>query len=124
MATYKQPCIQCNEMIERNSHLCPKCGSRSPFGFKCPACFRQIERGNAVCSGCGKPTTVACPICGGQTFVGSDKCDACGKSLMIRCENKRCEELQWFQNIKCTLCGKSIKKAHKQVKAMTKGGHS
>ncbi|MDR2562116.1 MAG: zinc-ribbon domain-containing protein, partial [Holophagales bacterium] len=55
MATYKQPCVHCGEMIERDSRLCSKCGSRSPFGFQCPACFKPIARGNAVCSGCGRP---------------------------------------------------------------------
>jgi len=118
LATYKQPCVHCGGMIERDSRLCSKCGSRSPFGFQCPTCFKPIVRGNAVCSGCGRPLVTTCPICGGQTFVGSDKCDACGKSLMIRCENQRCGELQFFENTKCTACGKVIKKADKQIKAM------
>jgi len=40
---------------------------------------------------------------------------------MIRCENKRCGELQFFENTKCTMCGKVIKGAEKQIEAM-KGG--
>ena len=122
MATYKQPCIHCNAMLERDSRFCPKCESRSPFGFQCPTCFKPIERGDSVCSGCGRTLTTACPVCGRQTFVGGEKCDACGKLLMIRCENKRCGELQFFENTKCTACGKPIKKAGKQVEAMIKGG--
>jgi len=119
MATYKQPCIHCGEMIERDCRLCSKCGSRSPFGFQCPNCLKTVVRGNAVCSGCGRPLTAACPFCNAQTFVGSEKCDACGKSVMIRCENKRCEHLQFFENKKCTVCGKPIKDAKKQL---SKGG--
>jgi predicted RNA-binding Zn-ribbon protein involved in translation (DUF1610 family) len=63
-----------------------------------------------------------CPYCGGQTFVGSERCDACGQTLMIRCESKRCAELQFFENQKCTACGKPIKKASKQIEQIKKGG--
>jgi hypothetical protein len=56
-----------------------------------------------------------CPFCNGQTFVGSEICDVCGKSLMIFCENNRCREPQFFENLKCTVCGKAIKKAYKQL---------
>jgi RNA polymerase subunit RPABC4/transcription elongation factor Spt4 len=121
MASYKQPCVHCGEFIERDARLCPKCGSRSPFGYHCPSCLKEIQKGQAVCAGCGRPLTVTCPICGGQTFAGGDKCDACGKSLLIRCENKRCGEPQFFENVKCTVCGKAIKTAQKQIEAM-KGG--
>jgi RNA polymerase subunit RPABC4/transcription elongation factor Spt4 len=123
MATYKQPCINCGEMIERDSRFCARCGSNSPFGSQCPTCFKPIMRGNVVCSGCGRPLTILCPICNRQTFVGEDRCDACGKSLMIRCENKLCGGLQFFENTKCTLCGKTIKKAKKQIEAMKLGGY-
>jgi len=115
VATYKQPCIHCGEMIERDSRLCPKCASISPFGHQCPSCLKSVERGHAVCSGCGRALTTVCPLCNGQTFVGSEKCDACGKSLMVCCENKRCEQLQFFENTKCTACGKPIKNAKKQL---------
>ena len=118
MATYKQPCIHCGEMIKRDSRFCAKCGSRSPFGFQCPACFKPIQRGDKLCGGCGKPLVTVCPVCGGQTFAGSDKCDACGRSLMIRCDNTRCGELQYFEIRKCTICGKTIKSAGKQIDAM------
>jgi predicted nucleic acid-binding Zn ribbon protein len=97
-------------MVERDAHNCPKCASRSPFGYHCPTCLKPIERGNAVCSGCGRPLVTTCPFCGGQTFVGCERCDACGQTLMIRCESKRCGELQFFENAKCTVCGKPIKK--------------
>jgi len=106
----------------RDSRLCPKCGSRSPFGFLCPVCLKPVERSDAVCSGCGRSVYTSCPVCGGQTFAGSSECDACGKHLMIRCENKRCGELQFFENTKCTACGKTIKKANKQIDNLKKGG--
>jgi RNA polymerase subunit RPABC4/transcription elongation factor Spt4 len=121
MATYKVPCIHCGEMVERDAHNCPKCGSRSPFGYHCPTCLKPIKRGNAVCSGCGRPLATTCPYCNGQTFVGGERCDACGQTLMIRCESKRCGELQFFENTKCTVCGKPIKKAAKQIEKGTPG---
>ncbi|MDR1954829.1 MAG: zinc ribbon domain-containing protein [Candidatus Methanoplasma sp.] len=110
MATYKQPCIHCGEMIERDSHYCSKCASSSPFGFQCPTCLKPIQRGDARCTGCGRSLTVACPACKAMTFVGSEKCDSCGGSLMKRCMDKRCGKPQFFENTKCTICGKKIKK--------------
>ena len=121
MATYKQPCMQCGQMIERDSRLCPKCGTRTPFGYQCPNCFKPIQRDNAVCSSCGRTLTTACFYCGQQTFVGVDKCEACGRSLMIYCENKLCGEPQFFEIAVCTVCGKPIKKARKQIENMRKG---
>ena len=120
MAIYKQPCIQCGEFIERDSRLCPRCATRTPFGYHCPNCQREIERGYAVCSACGKPLMTTCPFCEQQTFIGSEKCDACGESLMIMCENKRCGLPQWFENTKCTCCGKAIKKAKQQIEKRKK----
>ena len=108
MATYKQPCIHCGEFVDRDVRLCPKCGSRSPFGYQCPTCLKSIEKGQALCSGCGRPLNVACPTCGRQTFV-DERCEVCGAGLMIKCENKRCGALQFFENTKCTACGKKIK---------------
>ena len=118
MATYKQPCIHCGELIERDCHLCSKCASRSPFGYHCPNCLKEIARGNAACSGCGRSLTAICPFCGGATFAGSEKCDNCGWPVMVRCENKRCGQLQFFENATCTVCGKKIKKASKQIENM------
>lgn len=109
MASYKQPCIQCGELIERDSRLCPKCGSRSPFGYQCPTCLKEIQKGQVVCSGCGRSLYIPCPTCGKQTFT-SERCEICGAGMMIKCENKRCGELQFFENTKCTACGKIIKK--------------
>ena len=121
MATYKQPCIHCQEMVERDSRLCSKCGSRWPFGFQCPVCLKIIVRGNALCSGCGRPLVTTCPFCSGQTFVGSEKCDQCGKMLLIQCESKRCDALQFFENTACTSCGTVIKNAKKQIEQLRKG---
>ena len=121
MATYKQPCVHCGEFIEGDSRFCAKCGSRTPFGFQCPYCLKEIERGNAVCSGCGKPLVVACPLCGGATFVGSERCDTCGRFLMIKCENKRCGEAQYFTRTSCSACGKTIKNAQEQITTMREG---
>ena len=122
MAVYKEPCIHCGEFIGRDSKFCTKCGSRSPFGYHCPACLKPIERGDTLCSGCGRPLTVICPYCGGNTFAGSDKCGACGKTLMILCENSRCGEAQFFENKRCVACGKPIKKAKQQIERIRKGG--
>jgi len=108
MATYKQPCIHCGELIDRDSRICPKCYSRSPFGYNCPTCLKPIEKGQLMCSGCGRALYVACPSCGRQTFA-CERCEACGASLMIKCANPRCGELQFFENTKCTACGKKIK---------------
>jgi RNA polymerase subunit RPABC4/transcription elongation factor Spt4 len=109
MATYKQPCIHCGEFIERDARLCPKCASRSPFGYHCPTCMRPIEKGQAICSGCGRELYVTCPTCGERTFAG-ERCEKCGSGLMIICANPRCGELQFFENTKCTACGKKIKR--------------
>jgi len=115
MATYKQPCIQCGKFIERDSRFCSNCGSMNPFGYRCPTCLKSIERENILCSGCGRSLSTACPYCKQQTFVGSENCDQCAKSLMIHCESKRCDALQFFENSKCTVCGKPIKKGEKQI---------
>jgi Methionyl-tRNA synthetase len=109
MAAYKQPCIHCGEFVERDSRYCAKCGSRSPFGYQCPTCLREVEKGNVVCAGCGRSLEVVCPMCEFTTFAG-EHCDKCGESLMIKCANPRCGEMQFFENTKCTACGKKIKK--------------
>jgi RNA polymerase subunit RPABC4/transcription elongation factor Spt4 len=121
MASYNRQCVHCGEMIEPDSRLCRRCGSRSPFGYRCPNCLREIGRGDAVCPGCGRSLTAACPFCGGRVFAGGEKCGACGKMLMIRCENKRCGEEQFFENQKCTACGKAMAKAAKQIEDMKNG---
>jgi len=108
MAFYKEPCIHCGAYVDRDVRFCPSCGSRSPFGYQCPTCLITIKKGQALCSGCGRPLYVECPHCGGRTFVDSN-CELCGKSLLIPCSNVRCQELQFFQNEKCTACGKKIK---------------
>lgn len=108
MATYKQQCIHCGAFIERDSRFCPTCGSRSPFGYTCPTCRSPIQKEHRICSGCGRPLRIPCPHCGGMTFVGA-RCDHCGNSLLVQCSNPRCGELQFFQNPKCTACGKKIK---------------
>ncbi len=109
MATYKQPCIHCGEFVERDSRLCPKCGSRSPFGYHCPTCLREIKKDQPACSGCGRSLTVTCPTCGQSTFA-DERCEKCSAGLMIHCTNSRCGELQFFENKKCTVCGKKIKR--------------
>jgi RNA polymerase subunit RPABC4/transcription elongation factor Spt4 len=109
MATYKQPCIHCGAFIERDARLCPECASRSPFGYQCPTCLKPVTKGQPVCSGCGRALNVTCPTCGGQTFAG-ERCEACGSGLLMYCANLRCGQLQFFDNRKCTACGKKIKK--------------
>ncbi len=73
MATYKQPCLHCGEFIERDSRLCPKCHSRSPFGYHCPTCLKPIEKGQAVCSGF--------PLCELPRLQGADVCRGAVRSL-------------------------------------------
>jgi len=114
MATYKQPCIHCGEFIEGDSRFCPKCQSRSPFGYNCPTCLREIQKDQAVCAGCGRQLYVICPVCGGTTFV-STHCDACQADLMKQCQNPRCLQLQFFENMKCTACGKKFKEKYWRV---------
>jgi RNA polymerase subunit RPABC4/transcription elongation factor Spt4 len=108
MATYKQPCVHCGMLIDRDARFCPNCASRSPFGYLCPTCLHPIEKGQRVCPGCGRSLYIECPHCSEQTFV-DERCEICGKSLLVQCGNKRCGEMQFFQNTKCTACGKKIK---------------
>jgi RNA polymerase subunit RPABC4/transcription elongation factor Spt4 len=122
MATYKVPCQSCGELLSRDAHYCPKCESRNPFGFHCPSCLAPIKRGESICSSCGRKLITVCPFCAGETFVGAENCDSCGAPLFIKCQNKRCEELQFFENNICTACGKPIKNAKKQIEAIRKGG--
>ncbi|MCL2143530.1 MAG: zinc ribbon domain-containing protein [Methanomassiliicoccaceae archaeon] len=116
MATYKQPCIHCGELIDGDNRFCPKCANRSPFGYQCPFCLKPVQRGNVMCSSCGRSLMTTCPLCKGQTFTGADKCDSCGISLMVLCTNKNCGQYQFFENTKCTACGKKIKNGIEQLK--------
>lgn len=109
MAFYKQPCMQCGALIDRDSRFCTYCGSYSPFGYHCPTCLREIKKGQALCPGCGRSLYTTCPVCGQTTFV-QDRCERCGTSLMVECANPRCGVMQFFENEKCTACGKKIKK--------------
>jgi hypothetical protein len=71
--------------------------------------LKPVEKGQAACSGCGRALYVACPTCKAQAFAG-ERCEACGAGLMVHCTNPRCGELQFFENVKCTVCGKKIKR--------------
>lgn len=108
MAFYKQPCIHCGEFIDRDVRVCSKCGSFSPFKHLCPACRREVQKADTLCAGCGRPLYIACPSCGARTFV-QERCEQCGAGLMVYCQNPRCGVLQFFENTKCTACGKKIK---------------
>lgn len=79
-----------------------------PFGYLCPSCLRPVEKGQPLCAGCGRPLYVACPFCGKPTFV-QERCEQCGQGLLVRCGNKRCGAAQFFENTRCTACGKKIK---------------
>lgn len=109
MASYKQACMHCAALVDRDVRFCPSCGSQSPFGYLCPACLRPVLKGQPLCAGCGRTLYLICPFCEKQTFV-QERCEQCGKSLMVTCGNKRCGVLQFFQNTKCTACGKKIKR--------------
>ncbi|HPY36504.1 MAG TPA: zinc ribbon domain-containing protein [Clostridia bacterium] len=108
MAEYKQPCIHCGALIESDSRYCVFCKSPSPFGYICPSCHRLVQKRQTLCAGCGRELIVICPVCQKQTFAGHI-CDVCGASLMKQCDNPRCLEPQFFQNTKCTACGKKFK---------------
>lgn len=108
MASYKQKCMMCGTLIDRDVRFCPQCTTPNPFGYHCPSCLQSIEKGQSVCSNCGRPLYVYCIHCNKLTFV-QDTCEACGRSLMFVCKNKRCGVQQFFQNTKCTACGKKIK---------------
>ena len=108
MASYNQPCLHCGTLIERDARLCPLCGSRNPFGFHCPTCLAPVSKGHRVCANCGRSLYVLCPACKGTTFA-QEKCEACGAGLTVRCANPRCGAEQFFENTKCTACGKKLK---------------
>lgn len=108
MASYKQPCLHCGSYIDADCRFCPACRSDSPFGYLCPTCLRPIAKTQSVCAGCGRSLRVPCPFCGEATFV-QGTCERCGKSLMRRCENPRCGVMQFFENTKCTACGKKLR---------------
>lgn len=109
MAGYKTPCIHCGALVDFDAKFCPVCGRMDPFNYSCPECNSKIDKRYSTCPGCGKSLRVTCPHCQALTFV-QDLCEACGKSLMVQCTNKRCGQLQFFQNTICTACGKKIKK--------------
>ena len=109
MATYKKPCMHCKTLIAGDSRFCPTCGSRSPFGYVCPTCRTPISKEQVACPGCGRHLRVICPYCGKPTFV-ADKCEHCLGTLMVKCQNPRCGEMQFFENHKCTACGKRLRK--------------
>lgn len=108
MAFYKQACIHCGQLIDRDARFCSKCGNRNPFGYHCPTCLHEIKKDDILCSNCGRKLVVVCPHCGQSTFV-NDTCEHCKKSLMVQCSNRRCGEMQFFENTKCNACGKKIK---------------
>lgn len=107
MAPYKKPCIHCGRLLDADARACPGCGSRSPLALRCPACLREIQGADMICSGCGRSLAVACPHCGQQTHA-RDRCERCGKNLLVLCPNRRCGELQFFDLSKCTACGKRL----------------
>jgi RNA polymerase subunit RPABC4/transcription elongation factor Spt4 len=110
MATYKQPCMHCGTFIEGDARFCPACASGSPFAYLCPSCHREINKSDALCAACGRSLYAPCPSCGMPAFVGEQKCGHCAAFLMVVCPNPRCGQRQFFQNTKCTACGKKIKK--------------
>ncbi|MDO4565285.1 MAG: zinc ribbon domain-containing protein [Clostridia bacterium] len=107
MATYKKPCLHCGQLIDGAASFCPSCGSRSPFGYLCPKCKARIDKTQRACVSCGRLLYIECPHCKQPTFV-QDSCERCGKSLMKQCRNKRCLDMQFFENKTCTSCGKKL----------------
>lgn len=108
MAGYNKPCIGCGTFIAYDSKFCPTCGRNSPFYDACPSCMAEIKREWKRCPSCGRGLYIACPHCAQLTFV-CDKCDSCHQPLTRPCENTLCGSQQFFQNVKCTDCGKKFK---------------
>jgi hypothetical protein len=121
MAIYQQPCAHCGGLVQRDARVCPRCASRHPFGFLCPACLRPVGRDDRLCSGCGRPLVCACPFCGAAAFAPAERCEACGQALTVVCENKRCGQRQFFENAKCTVCGHRIKRAAAHIDQRKRG---
>lgn len=114
MAGYQQPCRVCGAFVARDSRFCPSCSSSAPFVDLCPSCHHQVARGQRVCAGCGRGLAVTCPACQATSFVG-ERCDACGAAFVVRCPDRRCQALQFFENDRCTACGKKIKEKDRRV---------
>ena len=112
MATYKQTCIHCGSLTDRDAQFCPTCGSSSPFNYHCPTCLTEIKKGQAVCQSCGRPLYIVCPLCGNRTFV-QENCEYCRASLMYKCPGRNCGAFQFFENEKCTACGQKVKPKHR-----------
>ncbi|MDR0782910.1 MAG: zinc ribbon domain-containing protein [Propionibacteriaceae bacterium] len=108
MATYKLPCIHCGHLLDEAAKLCSNCASSSPFGYACPACKNPVVLTDAICSDCGRGLYIGCPYCQGRTFA-QPHCQLCGRPLTVGCTNKRCSAPQFFENKRCTACGKKIK---------------
>ncbi len=108
MPGYKHPCRYCNELIEADSKVCPKCGKVNPLGpLRCPKCHTPIQEDWKVCSNCGQTLEVKCPKCGKMTFMG-DYCEHCDARLTAVCS--KCKTEQALTNEKCIKCGKPLKK--------------
>jgi hypothetical protein len=101
--------MRCGKLIPRDSAFCGECGYRSPFGFHCPACLKPIEKSGVACPSCGKPLYSPCPECKNPTFIGEEVCEHCNTPLLVKCTNPRCGQMQFFENERCTACGKKIK---------------
>jgi len=82
MASYKQPCIHCGALIDRDSRFCPQCASHSPFGYSCPNCMHAVDKSQRVCPACGQALYIACTACGKLTFIG-EPCAYCGANLSV-----------------------------------------
>jgi predicted RNA-binding Zn-ribbon protein involved in translation (DUF1610 family) len=107
VASYKKACIHCGRLVDPDARVCPGCGSRSPLAWRCPTCLKEVMPQDVVCNGCGRSLIVACPHCHQQTRT-NERCDKCGQSLLIQCQNKRCGDLQFFDQTRCNACGKKL----------------
>jgi RNA polymerase subunit RPABC4/transcription elongation factor Spt4 len=108
MATYMQPCIHCGHLVDSGENHCPNCTSSHPFTLVCPQCRQSVTATQAVCPDCGRGLYIACPHCGGRTFA-QEFCQLCNRPLTVTCPNKACRDRQFYQNTRCTACGRPIK---------------
>ena len=107
MPGYKHPCRYCQELIEKDSNFCPKCGRANPVGPpRCPKCRNPIQKEWKKCSNCGLSLEIVCPKCGKTTFF-DDYCSNCDARLTVTCS--KCKTEQPPIGDKCIKCGKSLK---------------
>ncbi len=75
MASYKQTCIHCGNLIDRDSRFVHSVPAKALL-----VTFAQLaasyRKGTTTLFRCGRKLYILCPHCGQQTFAG-DQCERC-----------------------------------------------